>query len=67
MLEPMAKLKSGKSLVRALLSSLLLCGTALSIAPAVGGCGGAQRTETGTTPAADAEMKLVVLNVFGMT
>ncbi len=54
-------------LLRSLLSSLLLCGVALSVAPNLGACGSSQKTETGAPPAADAEMKVVLLNVFGMT
>ncbi|MBL4633630.1 MAG: hypothetical protein JKY56_07150 [Kofleriaceae bacterium] len=56
------------SLLRSSLFSLLLCGAGLAIVvPAVSSCGGSTYNGTGESPASDAEIKVVVLNVFGMT
>lgn len=62
--------KSAKSFasMRASLCSLLVIAAGLAfVVPSVTACGPAGKTATGQRPADDAEMKEVVINVFGMT
>jgi hypothetical protein len=55
------------SLRASLCSLLVACAGLAFVVPAVTACGPAGKSATGQRPADDAEMKEVVINVFGMT
>ena len=64
----MSKIRRLLASTRAGLCSLLLGAAGLAmVIPAVTACGPAGKTTTGQQPAENAEMKEVVINVFGMT
>lgn len=62
----MSPTRRSRSLLQSLLCSLLLCGaTSALTVPLLSSC--TPKATVGETPASDADMKKVIINVFGMT